>query len=89
MDRGEVCQSTFAIALGREADAAIDVARKQVDEAIGLHGGRIAFTGGATEALNWALKGTLGRAEGETALSPLPPSMRRCWIPASGWKAGL
>ena len=43
---------------GREADAAIEVARKQVESAIGLHGGSVAFTGSATEALNWALQGT-------------------------------
>ena len=44
---------------GREAAAAIEVARKQVDQAIGLPGGKLAFTGSATEALNWALKGTM------------------------------
>ncbi len=44
---------------GREAEAAIEVARKQVEEAIGLKGGSVAFTGGATEAINWALKGTV------------------------------
>jgi len=43
---------------GHEAAAAIEVARKQVLEAIGLKGGKLAFTGSATEALNWALKGT-------------------------------
>jgi cysteine desulfurase len=42
---------------GREAAAAIEVARKQVETAIGLKGGNLAFTGSATEALNWALKG--------------------------------
>src|SRR6185369_17003129 len=42
---------------GREAEAAIEVARKQVEKAIGLKGGGVAFTGSATEALNWALKG--------------------------------
>ena len=47
---------------GREAAAAIEVARKQVEQAIGLQGGRLAFTGSATEALNWALKGTMERA---------------------------
>jgi cysteine desulfurase len=47
---------------GREAAAAIEVARKQVEQAIGLSGGRVAFTGNATEALNWALKGTIERA---------------------------
>ena len=44
---------------GREAAAAIEVARGQVERTIGLAGGRFAFTSGATEALNWALKGTL------------------------------
>ena len=44
---------------GREAAAAIEVARKQVEQAIGLPGGRLAFTGSATEALNWALKGVM------------------------------
>ena len=43
---------------GREAAAAIEVARGRVEQALGLSGGRFAFTSGATEALNWALKGT-------------------------------
>lgn len=43
---------------GREAAAAIEVARDQVERGLGLIGGRFAFTSGATEALNWALKGT-------------------------------
>ena len=47
---------------GSEAAAAIEVARKQVEQAIGLAGGRVAFTGSATEALNWALKGTMEKA---------------------------
>ena len=47
---------------GREAAAAIEVARKQIEKAIGLPGGRLAFTGSATEALNWALKGAMERA---------------------------
>src|SRR5215213_7584160 len=47
---------------GREAGAAVEVARDQVERAIGLAGGRVAFTGGATEALNWALKGTMERS---------------------------
>jgi cysteine desulfurase len=46
---------------GREAAAAIEIARKQVELAIGLGGGSLAFTGSATEALNWALKGTMER----------------------------
>jgi len=47
---------------GNEAEAAIEVARKQVEKAIGLTGGSLAFTGSATEALNWALKGTVEKA---------------------------
>jgi cysteine desulfurase len=43
---------------GREAAAAIEVARDQIVRAIGRDDGRFAFTSGATEALNWALKGT-------------------------------
>jgi cysteine desulfurase len=47
---------------GREAAAAIEVAREDVETAIGLKGGSVAFTAGATEALNWALKGTMENA---------------------------
>jgi len=50
---------------GREAAAAIEVARGQVERAIGLDGGSLAFTGSATEALNWALKGTVERGFGD------------------------
>ena len=41
---------------GREAAAAIEVARDQV--AAHFPAGKLVFTSGATEALNWALKGT-------------------------------
>ena len=47
---------------GREADAAIDNARREVEDSIGYRGGSLAFTGSATEALNWALKGTVEQA---------------------------
>ena len=47
---------------GREAAAAIEVARERVEAALGLSGGRFAFTSGATEALNWAIKGTFERS---------------------------
>ena len=46
---------------GREAAAAIEHARQSVVDAIGLEGGSLAFTGGATEAINWAIKGTFER----------------------------
>jgi len=44
---------------GRAAKAAVEVARGQVARLL-PEGGRVAFTGGATEALNWAIKGTHG-----------------------------
>jgi cysteine desulfurase len=47
---------------GSEAAAAVEVARNQVEAAIGLKGGTVAFTGSATEALNWAIKGTIENA---------------------------
>ena len=48
---------------GREAAAAIEMARDRVEQALGLYGGRFAFTSGATEALNWALKGTFEQSK--------------------------
>jgi cysteine desulfurase len=45
--------------LGREAAAAVEVARGQVLDALGGDtGGKLYFTSGATEAANWALKGS-------------------------------
>ncbi|WP_294330468.1 cysteine desulfurase family protein [uncultured Sphingomonas sp.] len=44
---------------GRAAKAAVEVARGQVGALLPA-GGRVAFTSGATEALNWAIKGTSG-----------------------------
>ena len=49
---------------GIEAEAAVEVARKQVERALGLKGGSLAFTGSATEAINWALKGTVEKTRG-------------------------
>lgn len=47
---------------GREAAAAIEIARRQIEKAVGLEGGSVAFTGSATEAINWAIKGTIEQA---------------------------
>lgn len=44
---------------GREAAAVVEVARERV-AALCPAGGRLAFTSGATEALNWAIKGCSG-----------------------------
>ncbi len=53
---------------GREAAAAIEVARDRVAAAIGLPEGSVAFTGSATEAINWALKGTVEQANGRNRI---------------------
>ncbi len=53
---------------GYDADAAIGVARGQVAASLGVAPDRIVFTGGATEAVNWALKGVMLAA---------PPTRRR------------
>jgi cysteine desulfurase len=49
--------------MGREAAAAVEVARERVLRALGGEGtgGRLYFTSGATEAINWALKGAAAR----------------------------
>ena len=44
---------------GRAAKAAVEVARDEI-AALLPPGGRVVFTSGATEALNWAIKGTAG-----------------------------
>jgi cysteine desulfurase len=44
---------------GHEAEAGVEVARAQIERTIGLERGSVAFTGSATEAINWALKGTI------------------------------
>jgi cysteine desulfurase len=51
--------------LGREAAAAIEVAREQLLAALGGEGGRLFFTSGATEATNWALKGAAAHLPSE------------------------
>ncbi len=56
---------------GRQARAAVEVARDQV-AALLPAGGRVVFTSGATEALNWAIKGLAA------ASSPPPSNMPPC-----------
>ena len=58
--------------MGREAKAAIEVAREQV-AALLPRGGRAIFTGGATEALNLAIRGS-GGGEGAIAISAIEHS---------------
>jgi cysteine desulfurase len=77
---------------GREAAAAIEVARKQVEQAIGLDGGSLAFTGSATEAINWALKGTTEKAPDNrkrivTVATEHAAALDTCeWLEARGYE---
>ena len=73
---------------GREAAAAIEVARKQVDAAIGLTGGSLAFTGGATEGLNWALKGTMERIAAERNRIVTVATEHAAVLDSAEWLAG-
>lgn len=50
---------------GREADAAVETARAQVASVIAVASERLFFTSGATESVNWALKGAIS-APGQT-----------------------
>ena len=54
---GQYANASGSYAAGREARAAIDRARAQVAGAIGAQPGEIIFTGGGTEADNWAIFG--------------------------------
>jgi len=47
--------------LGREAAAAVEVARSAITAALGAGDGTILFTSGATESANWGLKGAASR----------------------------
>jgi cysteine desulfurase len=73
---------------GREAAAAIEVARKHVEGAIGLDGGSLAFTGSATEALNWALKGTMERIDGQRNRIVTVATEHAAVLDTAEWLAG-
>ena len=59
--------------MGRQAAAAVELARERV-AALFPAGGRVIFTSGATEAINLALRGTIGRGtvrEGSISVSAI------------------
>ncbi|HWH16905.1 MAG TPA: cysteine desulfurase family protein [Allosphingosinicella sp.] len=73
--------------IGREAAAAIDVARQHVLEALGpgSEAGKLYFTSGATEAANWALKGVApDLPEGKTRAVTIATE-HACVIDTSHW----
>jgi cysteine desulfurase len=68
---------------GRAAKAAIEVAREQV-AALLPSGGQLYFTGGATEAANWALRGTGARRIAVTATEHAAVLDTALWMGANG-----
>lgn len=75
---------------GREAAAAIEVAREQVAAALGagVGEGRLYFTSGATEAANWALKGAAARLpEGRRRIVALATE-HACVLDTCDWLEG-
>lgn len=74
---------------GREAAAAIEVARDRVTAALGGgEGGRLYFTSGATEAANWALKGAAARLPEGRRRIVTQATEHACVLDSLEWLAG-
>lgn len=74
--------------MGREAAAAIEVARERIVQALGGEGGKLYFTSGATEAANWALKGAAARLpEGRRKIVTVATE-HACVLDTVEWLAG-
>lgn len=72
--------------LGREAAAAIELAREQVRAVFGAPGGgRLFFTSGATEAANWALKGAAARLPAERRRIVTLATEHACVLDTTDW----
>lgn len=73
--------------IGREASAAIEVAREQVLAALGpgSEAGRLYFTSGATEAANWALKGAIADLPEERSHIVTLTTEHACVIDTAYW----
>ncbi|QHL90819.1 aminotransferase class V-fold PLP-dependent enzyme [Sphingomonas changnyeongensis] len=69
---------------GREAAAAVAFAREQLVAAIGLAGGRLVFTSGATEAVNLAIKGAAWASPRRRRIVALA-SEHACVLDTLGW----
>ena len=73
---------------GRQAEAAIEHARSTIVDALGLERGRLAFTGTATEAINWALKGTMEKAPKERNRVVTLATEHAATLDTCSWLAG-
>jgi cysteine desulfurase len=74
--------------IGREAAAAIEVARGRVVEALGAAQGKLYFTSGATEAANWALKGAAARLPHERRRIVTLATEHACVLDTVEWLGG-
>ncbi|WP_294391886.1 cysteine desulfurase family protein [uncultured Sphingomonas sp.] len=70
--------------MGREAAAAVELARMQVAAPFG-DGGRLFFTSGATEAINWALKGLMAAAPPDRRKLVTVATEHACVLDTARW----
>jgi cysteine desulfurase len=74
--------------MGREAAAAVAVARARIAAPFAGEPGRLLFTSGATEAANWALKGAaMAAPEGRRGIVTIATE-HACVLDSVGWLAG-
>lgn len=74
--------------LGREAAAAVEVARDRLMTTLGGQDGKLYFTSGATEAANWALKGSAARLPAERRRIVTLATEHACVLDTVEWLAG-
>lgn len=75
--------------LGREAAAAVEHARDRVAALLDPAAGRLLFTSGATEAVNWAIKGSFAVApEGRCRIVTIATE-HACVLDSAAWLGGL
>lgn len=72
---------------GREAKAAVELARERVAKPFGA-GGRLLFTSGATEALNLAIKGSFAKAPATRRRIVTLATEHAAVLDTVGWLAG-
>ncbi len=71
--------------LGREAAAAVEHARDQIAALLDPAAGRLLFTSGATEAVNWAIKGSFANAPVERRRIVTIATEHACVLDTVGW----
>jgi cysteine desulfurase len=71
--------------LGREAAAAVEHARDQVAALLDPVAGRLLFTSGATEAVNWAIKGSFANAPAERRRIVTIATEHACVLDTVAW----